>query len=272
MKSISVLDVTLRDGGCVNDFNFQKNYIEMVIEGELNAGVDIIEVGYIDGEFGSEDNRTKFINEKVIKPYLIKEQRKQKYVAMIDLGKYNLENLEQRVENGIDGIRLAFHKKDWKDSIKAARKILDKNYEVFIQPMLTMRYSDEELLDLISAVNMELADASAFYIVDSFGEMRENDLYRKLNFINDNLIKSMPIGLHSHNNLQMSYSNAIYMLQLPMNRDAIIDSSIMGMGKGAGNVVYRFAKEKNISVKEAGKILAEGKGWDEVITIFKGGK
>ena len=44
------------------------------------------------------------------------------------------------------------------------------------------------------------------------------------------------------------------------------------MGKGAGNVVYRLAKEKNISIKEAGKMLAEGKGWDEAAALFKGGK
>lgn len=44
------------------------------------------------------------------------------------------------------------------------------------------------------------------------------------------------------------------------------------MGKGAGNVVYSFAKAKNISIKEAGALLAEGKGWDEAVAIFKGGK
>jgi D-ornithine 4,5-aminomutase subunit alpha len=44
------------------------------------------------------------------------------------------------------------------------------------------------------------------------------------------------------------------------------------MGKGAGHVVYRLAKEKNISVREAGLMLAEGKGWDEVTASFKGGK
>lgn len=44
------------------------------------------------------------------------------------------------------------------------------------------------------------------------------------------------------------------------------------MGKGAGHVVYRLAKEKNISIKEAGTMLAEGNGWDEVVGLLKGGK
>lgn len=52
--------------------------------------------------------------------------------------------------------------------------------------------------------------------------------------------------------------------------DGCMDRGLMG--KGAGNVVYRLANKKNISVKEAGKMLAEGKGWDEAAALFKGGK
>jgi len=41
------------------------------------------------------------------------------------------------------------------------------------------------------------------------------------------------------------------------------------MGKGAGHVVYKLAKHKNISIKEAGTLLAEGKCWDEAAALFK---
>lgn len=102
--------------------------------------------------------------------------------------------------------------------------------------MITLRYSDAELLELIDLVNRELPGASGFYIVDSFGEMRPNDMSRVLNLVDHNLIPSMTLGFHSHNNLQMSYSNAIAMLQFPTNRDLMLDCSIMGMGKGAGNL------------------------------------
>ena len=102
--------------------------------------------------------------------------------------------------------------------------------------MITLRYSDAELLELINMVNTELPDAAGFYIVDSFGEMRPNDMNRILNLVDYNLIPTMTLGFHSHNNLQMSYSNAIALLQFPTNRDLMLDSSIMGMGKGAGNL------------------------------------
>lgn len=237
MNSLKVLDVTLRDGGCVNDFNFGQNYMEKILDAQEASGVDIIEMGYIDENKGSTSGRTQYINEKVIPQTILKNKKPGvTYVAMMDYGKFNVDNLQNKTEDGIDGIRMAFHKKNRLDVIELGRKIIDKGYEFYIQPMITLRYSDAELLELIELVNKELPDASGFYIVDSFGEMRPNDMSRILNLVDHNLIPSMTLGFHSHNNLQMSYSNAIAMLQFPTNRDLMLDCSIMGMGKGAGNL------------------------------------
>ena len=41
------------------------------------------------------------------------------------------------------------------------------------------------------------------------------------------------------------------------------------IGKGAGHVVYKLAKAKNIPIREAGIMLAEGRGWDEAAALFK---
>ncbi|MCL2699540.1 MAG: ornithine aminomutase subunit alpha [Defluviitaleaceae bacterium] len=40
------------------------------------------------------------------------------------------------------------------------------------------------------------------------------------------------------------------------------------MGKGCGNVVWRLAEKKGISVREAGLLLADGKEWDSVDALF----
>lgn len=237
MNSLKVLDVTLRDGGCVNDFNFGQTYMKKILSAQEESGVDIIEMGYIDENKGSEEGRTQYINEQVIKKCILKNKKPGvKYVAMMDYGKFDVDKLYEKTADDIDGIRMAFHKKNRFDVISIGRKIMEKGYEFYIQPMITLRYSDAELLELIDLVNKELPGASGFYIVDSFGEMRPNDMSRVLNLVDHNLISSMTLGFHSHNNLQMSYSNAIAMLQFPTNRDLMLDCSIMGMGKGAGNL------------------------------------
>lgn len=237
MNSLKVLDVTLRDGGCVNDFNFGQTYMEKILAAQEASGIDVIEMGYIDEKKGSEFGRTQYINEKVIPKSILKKKKSgTTYVVMMDYGKFDVENLCPRTENGIDGIRCAFHKKNMLDIIPLGRKIIEKGYKFYIQPMVTLRYSDSELLELIELVNSKLPDASAFYIVDSFGEMRPNDMSRILNLVDHNLIPTMTLGFHSHNNLQLSYSNAMAMLQFPTNRNIMLDCSIMGMGKGAGNL------------------------------------
>ena len=237
MKSLKVLDVTLRDGGCVNDFNFGQVYMDKIFAAQEASGVDIIEMGYIDENKGSVSGRTQYINEQVIPQCILKNKKPGvTYVAMMDYGKFDVDKLAPRKEDGIDGIRMAFHKKNRWDIIPLGRKIIEKGYQFYIQPMITLRYSDAELLELIDMVNKELPDASGFYIVDSFGEMRPNDMNRVLNLVDHNLIPTMTLGFHSHNNLQVSYSNAVSLLQFPTNRDMMLDSSIMGMGKGAGNL------------------------------------
>lgn len=257
MSRIQVLDVTLRDGGCVNDFNFGQSYMEKILSSQEESGVEFIELGYIDQVKGSEFGRTQYINEKVIPSCILKKKKQGiTYVAMIDYGKFDIDNLSNHSEIGIDGIRCAFHKKNMLDIISWGRKIIDKGYKFYVQPMITMRYSDEELLHLIDIVNRELPDASGFYIVDSFGEMRPNDMSRMLNLVDHNLNHNIALGFHSHNNLQLSYSNAIAMLQFPTTRSIMLDCSIMGMGKGAGNLNTELLLEhlnlyygKNYNVK-----------------------
>lgn len=237
MNSIKVLDVTLRDGGCVNDFNFGQIYMEQILSAQEASGVDVIEMGYIDENKGSKSGRTQYLNEQVITECLLKRKKPGVvYVAMMDYGKFNVDNLKPRTKESIDGLRVAFHKKNMHDIVPLGRKIIEMGYELYIQPMITLRYTDTELIELIGMVNKELPNACGFYIVDSFGEMRPNDMSRVLNLVDHNLIPTMTLGFHSHNNLQMSYSNACSLLQFPTNRDLMLDSSIMGMGKGAGNL------------------------------------
>lgn len=43
------------------------------------------------------------------------------------------------------------------------------------------------------------------------------------------------------------------------------------IGKGAGHIVYRVAKENDLTIRQAGLKLCDGDLWDQVMTIFKGG-
>ncbi len=234
--NIKVLDVTLRDGGCVINFNFGDNYMRKIISALVRSNVDIVELGYIDSAKGSESGRSQFKDDVVIQNYINRQDSHCEYVAMIDYGKFNPNELSLHSDCGIDGVRFCFHKKDYKDAIRQAKIILEKGFKLFIQPMITMRYSKEEFLDLINMINQDIPQTSGVYIVDSFGEMREKDLITLFDIADKALNKNISLGFHSHNNLQLSYSNVISLLKHVTDRNIILDSSIMGMGKGAGNL------------------------------------
>ncbi|MBR6155334.1 MAG: D-ribitol-5-phosphate cytidylyltransferase [Lachnospiraceae bacterium] len=237
-RQIELLDCTLRDGGIVLGFNYGAERMQSIKETLEDTGVEFIECGYIDEKKGSEAGRTCFDNEVSIEKTLLASGKKEgvQYVAMIDYGTFDVSKLNERNQNGIDGIRLAFHKEHWEDAVNWGKTIISKGYDLYIQPMVSMRYTDDEYIEMIHICNRELPEAKGFYVVDSFGQMDNNDLLHKLEIADQHLILSMKLGFHAHNNRQMAFSNALTFVEYNSRHDMMLDSSIMGMGKGAGNL------------------------------------
>ena len=94
---IKVLDVTLRDGGCVNGFNFGQRYMDQILHALESAQVDVIELGYLDEKDGTQRERTLFSSEQAIRQtFLTEKVPGQQYVAMVDFGKFDLRKLQPR--------------------------------------------------------------------------------------------------------------------------------------------------------------------------------
>lgn len=165
---------------------------------------------------------------------LPKEHGKTKFVGMINYGEVDISAIPPYQQRGIDGIRIAFHKQDGKQALEYSRMIAKRGYEIYIQPMVSLNYTDREFLDMIQAVND--IRPTALYIVDSFGAMKKDDLLHLFYMADHNLADTIMLGFHSHNNLQLSYSHAQALANHQTGRTVIIDSCVMGMGRGAGNL------------------------------------
>ena len=237
-RKIELVDVTLRDGGIVINFDFGLARMQKIKAALEASGVEYIETGYIDEKKGSPEGRTCFDSELAIERTLLSGGKKPgvQYFAMIDYGAFDVRKLQPRSDGGIDGIRLAFHKENWEAAIEWGKIILSKGYDLYIQPMVSMRYTDEEYRQLIRVCNTELAGAAGFYVVDSFGQMDNMALLHKLEIADQFVSMSMKLGFHAHNNRQMAYSNALAFVEFNSRHDMMLDASIMGMGKGAGNL------------------------------------
>ena len=239
--SIEVLDCTLRDGGYCNNWDFGFNNIKFIIKKLEMAHVDIIEIGFLSDKKTVTYENSIFKDSDKIKKILCNIKKQAKIVCMCNWGEIDFSRLESKEILGIDGIRLAFHKGDWKDAVKAAEVIKDKGYELYLQPMVTINYDDFELLELINAVNK--LKPEAFYIVDSFGVVRKEDLLRMYYLVNHNLASDIKLGYHAHNNMQLAFANAASFLEINDDRNKIIDCSVFGMGRGAGNLTTELFVE-----------------------------
>lgn len=233
MANIRILDCTLRDGGYINDFNFGHSGIKNIIEQLTVAGIDVIETGFLeDGEYNPDCSVYNTVEQ--IAELLPANRRRSMYVAMACYGEYDLEQLSQYDGTSVDGIRVTFHYNEIEEALDYCRQIQAKGYKVFVQPVGTSSYSDEQLLKLIKKVN-EMHPYS-FYLVDTLGLMHKDEVLRFFYLINHNLSKGIHMGFHSHNNLQLSFSNCQALASVDSNRTISLDSSVYGMGRGAGNL------------------------------------
>lgn len=234
MSNIQVLDCTLRDGGYCNNWCFGKTNIQSVISGLTEAKVNFVECGYISNKQEYQIDRTVFRSINDIESLLPTKLMKTSYLAMINYGEYSLEDIPELLDGKVNGLRVAFHKNDMEAAIPFCKAVKEKGYRVFVQPMVSLSYSDDEFLRLIHAVNQ--ISPYAFYIVDSFGIMKRKDLIRLFYMVEHNLNKDILIGYHSHNNMQLAYANAQSLADINPGRTLIIDASVYGMGRGAGNL------------------------------------
>lgn len=234
MKNIKLLDCTLRDGGYINDWKFGYFTIKDIIKKLVQSQVDYVEIGFLrDCEY--DPDKSLFNNCSELAGILPENRGKTKFTAMALHNKYDVSKLEPYDGKTIDAVRVTFHDYDIDEGLDFIRKVKEKGYKVFINPINIMGYSDSMILRLLDKVN-EL-HPYAFSIVDTFGSMMKEDMLRIYSLIEHNLDKSIVIGVHLHENLALSYSLAQDFINMKSSeRECVIDASMLGMGRAPGNL------------------------------------
>lgn len=242
-RKIELLDCTLRDGGYCNYWRFGTENIPEIIAGLRKAKIEMIECGFLTDRVDYDEERTLYTqieqaDEMLRQAAALCGENIQEWdcmpALMINVGEYDVGTLPAASETKVKIIRLAFHKKNMDNALRDGGKIKELGYNVFLQPMVSMGYTDEEFLKLIEKANRLVP--YAFYIVDSFGMMKEKDLLRYFMLAETNLNKGICLGFHPHNNLQLAYANSRKFIEMDTERRLILDVSVMGMGRGAGNL------------------------------------
>ena len=243
-KTISILDATLRDGGQGLDDLFNNGFTDKFYTDEAKhnvirlleeSNVEIIELGAMGP---SADDKSKFAiyqNVEELSQFLPAKRKDSTIYAGLYIGPdTDIDQIPDWNPSLVEGIRVILRYSELQKSLDYCAALAKKGYKVFVQPMLTTRYTYAELDLMINSSN-EMG-AFACYFVDSYGYMEPKDIKRLFNYMDAGLNKDIKIGFHAHNNMNLAYSNALYFINLKTERELIVDSCATGMGQGAGNL------------------------------------
>lgn len=231
--SVQITDCTIRDGGYLLNKDSDSEFVKGLINGLVSAGIDFIETGFLQDKVNGET--IVYHNSQDIRKYLPSESKSSNYLGFCDNSRYSVENLDDCDGKSFKWLRISFAKHEIESSLEFCLATKKKGYLVQFNPMDSISYSFEEREALISKVNQ--VKPASFSIVDTFGAMYLDDLTDIFKQVDKLLDKDIKIGLHSHDNLGLSCALAEQMITLAeeSGRDIIVDGSLFGMGRGAGN-------------------------------------
>ena len=130
---IRLLDCTLRDGGYVNNWNFGNGTMICIYDRLTSAGVDIIEIGFLDDRNDFNNNRSIQPNTQSFKKVFTNANPKKSMVlAMIDYGTCSIDNIEDKEKTILDGIRVIFKIENMYKAADFGKQLIDKGYKVFL--------------------------------------------------------------------------------------------------------------------------------------------
>ena len=233
MDRCVLLDCTLRDGGYITDWKFGADTIRSIISGLIKARIDFIECGYLNVK-PYEEGSAIFNNIEQIGEYLPSERNGSCILAMADVAQFAPENITPYSGKSVDGIRVVFYKRQVDEALELCRAVRKNGYKLIVQPMVTIDYSLDEYAQLVRRIGR--LNPYAVSIVDSFGYMEKEDVRRYFRVLDNLLPTDAIIGYHSHNNMQLAFPTAQDLLSYDTHRSVMVDASLYGMGRGAGNL------------------------------------
>ncbi len=243
-KRIQLLEATLRDGGFaledaqknkLYDYRFSDKTLERITDCLVKSKVDIIEVGAI--EISIEDKTGFAIYqtiEEASRRIPTQRDKGQKFAVLYRGPDTPLDDIPRWNPSLCELVRVILRYSELEKSLDFCSALSQKGYKVCVQPMLTMRYAQNELEQVIAKSND--MGAYAVYFVDSYGYMQNEDIFRLFEEYDKGLNNDIRIGFHGHNNMGLAFSNTQTFLNIDTDRELMVDACVLGLGQGAGNL------------------------------------
>ena len=229
-----ILDCTIRDGGYYNNWCFSHSLVKSYMNLMSDLNVDYVEIGFrkkdVEKKFGD------FFSIKDDQILKLTKNKKFKISIMIDLSDFKKDLqvkklFKKQKFTNIDLVRIASNYEDLNFLNKIIKQLNTLGYKIAVNLMKATKYNADKIFKFYDKINFNKIEY--FYIADSYGNCTPefiNEIASK--FIKEGH-KLEKIGFHAHDNMDNALKNA---LTAKKNKFGIVDTSVMGMGRGAGNL------------------------------------
>jgi 4-hydroxy-2-oxovalerate aldolase len=229
MKKPRILDTTLRDGSYAINFQFTARDTA-IIAGQLEqAGFELIEIGHGVGLGASQRNYGTAAETDEAYLAAAADTLKQAMWGMFCIpGVAELSDVDLAAAYGMKFIRVGTDVKD----VPASQTFIEraKKYGMFVCANYMKSYAVDPREFARNAKLSESYGADVVYVVDSAGGMLTRDMEGYFRAVQETC--GIGTGFHGHDNLGLSVANAVRAVELGVD---IIDCSLQGMGRSAGN-------------------------------------
>lgn len=228
---IELLDCTLRDGGYYTNWDFSEALTSNYFRAMEKLPISYVEIGYRSLAHDRYEGEYNFCPD-----YLLKEVRRQmpskKIGIMLNEKEVTPDLLDKLLafpEGTVDLVRMAVNPDSLDRARKTAQKIKDMGFEVGFNVMYMSRWSEYPsfLSDVVSLNGV----VDSFSMVDSYGSMFPEQVAEITRQLKSKL--TCKVGFHGHNNIELAFANTLAAIDAGCD---IVDATITGMGRGAGNL------------------------------------
>lgn len=227
---MKILDCTLRDGGYYTNWDFDNNLVRDYFESFNHLPVDYLEIGYRSTKMNG------YLGEYYYCPlYLVQSIHKlsKKKLCVIlnekDIKADDAESVLCPIKEYVTMVRLAIDPENFLRAIELGRKVKELGFELGFNVMYMSKWT--KYPDLMNNLCLLEGLADYLYMVDSYGGVYPEDVKDIIGKIRSK--STIPLGFHGHNNLELALVNSLVAMECGVE---ILDATITGMGRGAGNL------------------------------------
>ena len=234
---LNIIDCTFRDGGYYNNWRFDISLIKKYLKALSKTNIKHIEIGF---RFAKPSNpligSLGYTKESFLKNILVPKNIRlgvminaSEYLEIKNYNKFLNKNFLNSSKSKIKFIRIACHHEEIFKIHRIIKYFNKKKIKVFVNIMQVVNLSDKQINKICNFLNDHSIEA--LYLADSSGSCFPryiNQLVKKFK-----KKTNIAIGIHAHDNMGLALKNTIAAIETGATW---VDSTVLGMGRGAGNL------------------------------------